>query len=422
MLSFNKLKIGKKGIIAIVCIVIVASGIIIKSKSTTQFNTYSETDLDYVSTDSVGFETVVESFEPDVNYHVDAVGEEYYSSPESFYNSFIDAVSRNDMVFIYDNIATDNNEYLTKEDVEYVLRRSTISHFIGNPINASLSPKFNTQGGVSTIEFNTIEGVYDISKIFKLNLKLSEDNKWQIDPAMLSKDIYYCYVPSGVRFYLNDKEVPDKYKTKTENNLDFYEIPNVAYRDWSTKLVSSSFGEINGEINVVAPEAYSNTNDQNKWVEIPKTLSSDLFTEVTSQVKDIYSKVYSMIDNNSDSTELNQFTCSNRDYTYFEQYYYDAINNYTNTIDSTKLIYNIMILDIYQNPSVESYVFSDDSVVVNVVLSIRWNTGENNIHSNKITSAMKMTKEGDKWLLNEIKSNGWSAVNMSSTSEDVGIW
>lgn len=365
-------------------------------------------------------EEAVESNEvPAAEYHVDAVGSSHTSSPESFYNAFMDALTKNDIKFIHENILAEDKTFLSEEDVEYVLRRSHLSHFVGNTITLNITPTFSTQGGVSTVTINPYENNYDVEKYFYLKLVLSDENEWQIDPSNFSETKYYCYTPKGVRFYLNDREVSTAYKTKTENNLDFYEIENIAYRNWDTKLVSSSFGEINGSIAIEMPKLYA--YNEKKWIEIPKTLSSELFTEITGQVTDIYNKIYNMIDNGSPAEELNQFICTGKDYKYLEQHYYDAINNYTNT-DGSKKLYNIMILEVYQNPSVNSYVFSDDSVVVNVVMDVRWNVSDTNIHNNKVTTAMKVTKEGDKWLLNEIKPNGLSYINGSSSSENVGQW
>lgn len=346
-------------------------------------------------------------------------------TPENIRDVFLNAIRNNDMRKIYELIDLEDKTFLSIDDVEYVLRRSTISHIIGNDspynyVNGSVN------GGKAVYYIDAFND-YDVNNDFAIKLTLNAENEWCVDYEMFAKDEFVCYCPVGVRLFLNEIEVPRKLITKRDDNYEYYTLHGITYRDWNTKIVSSSFGEIDGVIEVFDDsDAYYN-KVEDSYVEIPKEIGLDLFDEVSNSVKDIYGSIYQMMDNNAPAEDLNQFICSEKDYTYFEQWYqiaveskFDYYNNLNGNTDM--LITNIMILEVYQNPNVISYVYNDNTVVVNLVLHIRWNN-KDTIRSNKIVTAAKMVKEDGKWLLSDIKPNAWVDFQSNdSNASNVGNW
>lgn len=348
-----------------------------------------------------------------------------FNTPEEVKDSFMDCIKNNDMRKIYEMVYLEDKRFMSAEDIEYVLRRSNISHLIGNDGQFGCSSG-RVYGGSATFD---IDGYNDTNyqNDFTLKLVLDESNEWRIDSSIFAKSEVVFYCPVGVRLFLNELEVPTEFISKRDANYDYYTLHGVTYREWNTKMVSSSFGELNGKIEVIDDSDKYYNKIEDSYIEIPKEISLELFDEVSGSVKDIYTQVYQMMDNNAPAEDLNQFICSEKDYTYFEQWYQTAILNKLNSYadpdgEPEMLLTNVMILDIYQNPNVISYVYSDNTIVVNLIMHVRWNNRDN-IRSNKFVTAAKMVKENGQWLLSDIKPNAWiDFTTNDSSANNVGNW
>ena len=81
------------------------------------------------------------------------------------------------------------------------------------------------------------------------------------------------------------------------------------------------------------------------------------------------------------------------------------------------------ILEYWQNPAVASYVFSNNTIVLNMVLKIRW-LNEGVAQSEMICAGVKLTKEsGGSWLINDITPGAWTVLQDGlDESQGVDAW
>ena len=332
------------------------------------------------------------------------------SSAYSTVSAYLSYIKAGDYYSARDLINLTDGTFLSSEDLEYVLRRSLLSGIVGNPNGIVLEDTFKESSGTASLDVFT-DNSYSIDKLYTIDLLLNEDNEWSINPIGLVKEVWTCFTPADVRLFLNGIEVDEKYKLKTENSLDYYVIPEIARRDFNTEIISSIFGSIKGSVQI--PEYNRLVLEmEEKPYEINRTIVGELFSQVTLDIKNIYNQVYIHMDNLDAAENITPLLHPSRSYRLFEVYYQSGIDTRKSlTAESTPRYMRTEVLEIMQNPDVISYVFSKDTIVVNIILSLRWeNTTTGMVESEKIITAVKVKKSGATWLLDDIRANGWNTL------------
>lgn len=377
-----------------------------------------------------GTPNLVEATEPEYVYSVNNIDR---TNAESVAKGFVGAIQNKDFETAKSLINLSDDTFLSDKDLEYVIRRTNIGYMIGNPEAEAYSPVLKEVTGQATYNFYTTEELsYDL--MVRIQLELNDDNLWSINKETYVKNEVSLYVPKGVRLFINDFEVPSDYKVKTENNLDIYTLVDIARREFTTSIVSSIFGQINGSLDIpVYDEANpynSQYNDMDKTpIEVNRFVTPELFKELGNRVMDIYNSIYILMDNEAPPEELNQFIYDEKNYKFFEQYYQQSLKTRQGVyMDSTltgHLYTDVELLEFWQNPSVASYVFSNDTIVINTIMKIRWNDNSSNTTCSEMISAgVKLTKApGGEWLLNDITRGAWTTLtNGLDESQGVDAW
>lgn len=348
------------------------------------------------------------------------------TSAQSVADGFINAIQSGDFQTVRSLINITDGTYLTPEDLEYVIRRSLIGYMIGQPGAFMNAPNLYEQSGKAIYSFYTTTG-FDLSTCYSLNMELNEANEWSLCKQNFVKDSVLFYVPAGVRFYINDNEIGSNYKVSTENSVDIYRVPEVARRNFTTTIVSSIFGEISGEVSIPAyNEMDPLTYEEGEPIEVYREITPELFNELGERAKDIYNSVYQMMDSEASAENLNQYITSAKNYKFLEQYYNSGINIRRGiSLDDNNVhqFTDTEILEFWQNPSVVSYVYSNDTIVINTILSLRW-IRAGAVEAAKISAGVKLTKTpGGEWLLNDITPGAWtSLINGMDESNGVNAW
>lgn len=347
------------------------------------------------------------------------------TSAQTVAEGFINAIENSDFVTALSLIDIQDGTYLTPEDLEYVIRRSIIGYMIGQPEAFMNSPYFNESSGEATYNFYTTED-YDIETLYTLDLTLNESNVWCIKKTNFVKESVLFYVPEGVRFYLNDIEIGTKYKQRTENSVDIYCVPEVARRSFTTTIVSSIFGEITGELAIPMYNALDPTTfEEGEPIEVYREITPQLFEELGARTQYMYNEIYLMMDSESPAENLNQFITGSKNYKFVEQYYNNGISarRSVSTDTNAHRYTGTEILEFWQNPNMVSYVYSNDTIVLNMILSMRW-LNEGSIESAKLSAGVKLTKTpGGEWLINDITPGAWiNLINGIDESDGVNAW
>lgn len=345
------------------------------------------------------------------------------NSSKSVADGFMKALVYKDFGTILSLIDLRDGELLTEEDIEYVLRRTIISYIIGQPEALIYRAYHSESAGTASYSFGTTES-YDYDREFTLNMKLNDSNLWVIDKTLFVKSATQMYVPEGVRFYLDGKEIPSSYKIKTQNHLDIYELPELARKEHTTSIVSSVFGEISGSV-IIPSYSYNdeNTYKVGKPIEVYRQITPELLNELGERVKNIYNIVFNMMDTESDVQSLNQFITDGKNYKFLEEDYQAGISSRIGSSQDGHQYTDTEILEFWQNPSYVSYVYSNDTIVVNMVLQIRWYEGSR-ARSEMICSGTKLTKQpGGEWLLNDVTPAAWRTLQSGlDESQGVDAW
>lgn len=371
---------------------------------------------------------LIEASEPEYKYSANSIDR---TSAESVVNGFLGAIQNKDFITAKSLINLNDDTFLSNEDLEYVIRRTKIGYMIGNPGAPINNPKFTEANGTAEYTFYTTETA-DYAYIATIKLELNDQNLWSINKENFVKDEMTLYVPKGVRLFINDAEVPEVYKVKSENNLDIYTVIDIARREFTTTIVSSIFGQIKGTLDVPIydeSDRYNADNQNVGPVEVNRIVTPELFEELGNRVMDIYNSVYVLMDNEASAEELNQFIYDKKNYKFFEQYYQQSLKTrigvYNNDTVVGHLFTNVEMLEFWQNPSVSSYVFSNDTIVLNTIMKIRWtNNSINESESEMISAGVKLTKApGGEWLLNDITKGAWTTLtNGLDESQGVDAW
>lgn len=347
------------------------------------------------------------------------------TSAESVATGFINAIKNSDFETAKSLININDGTYLTAEDLEYVVRRSLIGYMIGQPGAYNTMPYFTEQAGTAAYGFYTDDS-YSVNSYYNLYLELNEGNDWCIKRENFVKDAVVFYVPEGVRFYLNDIEIGNNYKIRTENSVDIYRVPEVARRTFRTTIVSSVFGTITGEVVIpMYDQLKAETYEEGAPIEVNREITSDLLDELGTRAQFIYNQIYEMMDTELSAENLNQFITSEKNYKFLEQYYNTGISvrKSITSESTTHRFTGTEILEFWQNPSVPSYAYSNDTVVINIILSLRWDR-EGIVESSKLSAGVKLTKTpGGEWLLNDITPGAWTNLtNGLDESNGVNAW
>lgn len=341
---------------------------------------------------------------------------------------FIQAIQNNDFSTAVSLLDVKDNTFISPDDLEYIVRRSIIGYMVGDPSATQYNVDYSESAGTGSYSFY-VDTSYNVNSVYSLSLKVDDNNEWSISSIPFVKDNVEMFVPTGVRFYLNDIEVPEKLKVRTENSVDIYCIPCIARRNFKTTIVSSIFDEITGELEIPAydPLAVPNPNDTN-IIEIYRKITPELFDDLGNYVTELYNSIYTMMDSEESAENLNSYIGGDKNYKWLEEYYVAGINarlsqdlgdevNYVHTKTDTE------ILEYWQNPAVDSYVFSNNTIVLNMVLKIRW-LDEGVAQSEMICAGVKLTKEpGGSWLINDITPGAWTVLQDGlDESQGVDAW
>lgn len=376
----------------------------------------NDTDYDYSDQTPVMTEEVTE-----YKYSASSIDR---SSGESVAKGFMEAIKNSDFKTARNLINLEDGYLLTEEDVEYVIRRTLIGYMIGQPDITVYGEQYSELSGTASYGFYT-DPNYNYNYYYGMKLSLNESNAWGLDKIGFVKDETLCYVPEGVRLYLDDEEVPTSYKVKTENNTDVYRLTELARKEHKTRIVSSTFGEIDGVLTVPSYDINNPSADNNAIpIEVDREITPELFKELGVIVQDMYNNIYLMMDIEDSAENLNQYITSSKNYKFLEEKYQAGINarlsvNGENGHSKSQ----VEVLEFWQNPAVSSYVYSNDTIVLNMVLHIRWL--ENGVaRSEKICSGTKLTKEpGGEWLINDITAGAWRTLDSGlDESQGVDAW
>lgn len=348
------------------------------------------------------------------------------TSAESVATGFINAIKNADFTTAKSLININDGTYLNAEDLEYVVRRSLIGHMIGQPNAYTTTPNFTEHAGTASYSFY-IDDSYNLQSYYQIDLELDESNNWCITKENFVKDTVVFYVPEGVRFYLNDIEIGNMYKVRTENSVDIYRVPEVARRTFKTTIVSSVFGSITGELSIPMYDQFKEeTYKEGDPIEVNRIITSELLEELGERTQFMYNQIYEMMDSELSAENLNQYITSEKNYKFLEQYYNNGVNvRKSVSLDDTSHRYtNTEILEFWQNPSVPSYVYSTDTIVINIILSLRWVREGKVVESSKLSAGVKLTKTpGGEWLLNDITPGAWTNLtNGLDESNGVNAW
>ncbi len=348
------------------------------------------------------------------------------TSAQAVADAFISAIQNSDFDTARSLININDGTYLTAEDLEYVIRRSLIGYMIGQPSAYVNSPTMYEQSGKASYSFYTTES-FDLSTYYVINLELNDANQWCLSKQNFVKESVLFYVPEGVRFYLNNIEIGSNYKVRTENSVDIYRVPEVARRSFTTTIVSSIFGEITGELSIpVYNELDPLTYEEGEPIEVYREITPELFEELGTRAQYMYNQIYLMMDEESPAENLNQFITSDKNYKFLEQYYNAGINarrSISLEDDNSHRYTDTEILEFWQNPTVPSYVYSNDTIVINTILSLRW-INDGSVESAKLSAGIKLTKTpGGEWLINDITPGVWTnLINGMDESNGVNAW
>lgn len=341
---------------------------------------------------------------------------------------FIQAIQNNDFSTAVSLLDVKDNTFISPDDLEYIVRRSIIGYMVGDPSATQYNVDYSESAGTGSYSFY-VDTSYNVNSVYSLSLKVDDNNEWSISSIPFVKDNVEMFVPTGVRFYLNDIEVPEKLKVRTENSVDIYCIPCIARRNFKTTIVSSIFDEITGELEIPAydPLAVPNPNDTD-IIEIYRKITPELFDDLGNYITELYNSIYTMMDSEESAENLNSYIGGDKNYKWLEEYYVAGINarlsqdlgdevNYVHTKTDTE------ILEYWQNPAVDSYVFSNNTIVLNMVLKIRW-LDEGVAQSEMICAGVKLTKEpGGSWLINDITPGAWTVLQDGlDESQGVDAW
>lgn len=385
-----------------------------------------------LSTVGCGNKTAEVSAQSDSNIAIEQVSTTTYTytpgsidrnSALSVAEGFIEAIKNNDFATVIDLINLDDGQLLTETDVEYVIRRTIIGYLIGQKDVTIYRPSLYEAAGTASYKFSTTE-TYDYQREFTMKLQINENNQWSIDKSLFVKSETQLYVPEGVRFYIDGEEVPSRYKVKTQNHLDIYQLPELARKEHNTTIVSSVFGEISGSVTV---PSYDINNDKTYKlgdpIEIYRQITPELFNELGLRVKNIYNEIYILMDSEASAENLNQYITTDKNYKFLEEDYQAGISARLRNSEEGHAYTNTEILEFWQNPSYVSYVYSNDTIVINMVLSVRWNEGDK-VRSEMICSGTKLTKQpGGEWMLNDITPGAWRVLQSGlDESQGVNAW
>lgn len=350
---------------------------------------------------------------------LDNIGNNSFDSTDavSVIEAFLSSVKHADFDTAYSLLNIPEDAICSKEDLEFNLRRGSLSYLIGGSDDALLYDYTiaNYDNGSSAC-FYTRE-TSDKRFYYEVTAILQNDNTFKIDYTPYIQKYVMVYVPSGVRLFIGDKEISTTNITKTQNSLDIYKLNYPCRIDYQTTLISSVFGELTGTLSLPRYDftLSENVNYVDEPLEVPRSVSQDLFNELATRSCDIYDNIYKMMESKEDVTALDKYIYYEKSYKFLEQYYDLGLQSRfsTNKVtgDTVQLARDVQILEYWQNPSKVSYVYSDNTIVLNMILHLYWKDISDKACEELISVGIKLSKDpGGEWLLNDITKNAWTVL------------
>lgn len=372
-------------------------------------------DVDTSNDDTSGDVSLQQASTDYSNSFIEFEDVDFYD-PTSVVNAFIHYVWINDMENAFRCVNFEDTNFISLEDFDYCLHQSNLSSIIGSQLVTPPTLETTIKSDVAYATFYPNEDNPDVYE--RLNCVLCSDGTWKVTPVYWVSTEFFCYVPTGVRLLLNNKEVTSNYKVGESNGLDLYRVPDVPCREINTKIISSTFGDIDGKITPVKYKDGIDNSGYKAYKEIPKVISNSLFNEIAGAVGGMYNQVFSGMDKNASATLLNAVVGNGKNYKFLEKAYSDGIKARLN-----QNISSVEVLEITPNDTATSYVYDAKTVVLNMNLKIHWLSNSSPCEEN-IAGAAKVVYENGAWKLDDITSNSWSTLvdKLNTTSENPDSW
>ncbi len=307
----------------------------------------------------------------------------------------------------------EDNLFINDEMFEYIVKRCSFGWMVGNSDYQSLSLKESIKEKTATVELNFTKSSTDSTETtYKFTLKMDESGAWKVaNDYFCCSDVLFA-TPRGVRFYLGDTEVPTTYKTKSDEAFDYYTVPLLPSYEYTTHIVSSVFGDIEGKMSIPADVDSDESSVFKSEYQVPnREITDEFFSSISARIKEIYDGVYNDMASKRPASVLSKYLSVDTDYQLFATDYELGMKlmsaEYNRRIDES--ISSPTVVKIIRNKSAKSYVYTDSKIAMNVGFVVSWKEGESTQMESFYTS-MLLKYEGE-FFVYEANSNSFTTFN-----------
>lgn len=340
------------------------------------------------------------------------LGDTTENSPTMVLEKFFDAMRNEDYSGAKDLVYNlEDNIFINDEMFEYVLKRCTFGWMVGNQIFEPVSYTESISENSATVKVAFKKDSESDATNYLFTFYMDESGEWKVTNDYFCCSDVLIATPKGVRFYLGDTEVPTLYKTKSDEAFDYYTIPLLPSYEYTTHIISSVFGDIQGTMSIPNNTEEESLTFRTEYQVPNREITEEFFNTIAVRLQEIYNGIYTDMDASQSASSLNKYLSMDTDYRLFATDYEQGVKNlqaaYNRKLDNDATIPTLV--KVIRNKSVKSYVYTDSKIAMNVGFIINWQSnGET--QSESFYTSMLLKYEGD-FFLYELNSNSFTTFN-----------
>lgn len=316
-------------------------------------------------------------------------------APDSVAEAFIDSLLTSNYTATLQYIGLGDAEFVTGEDIEWYLSRSSYSDITVMNFEYKLKSEVVSKQTETALVNVTVVNKEDedLSKSIQVSCLLNNDNKWEVDAREFYNTDYHFTTSGGnTTVYINDVPVSDNYLV-SDNAGKYsvykeYSIPYIGRNDVTIRVTSDRFDYSE----TVTPVS----NNSSNFEKITAT-ASDNSAELEA-VKNLFNRAVEIYESGANQSAYQEIIASDADLLLCE--------TIANGIDSMADDYELGSGDKYtditmtqclDNPDAETYYLTDDLVLVNFryELSFYYRLGSSTQNMHRISHIVLKYENGE---------------------------
>lgn len=315
------------------------------------------------------------------------------SKSEQAAYDFISAIQKEDYEKVKEFLNVDTT-YITKEDLEWLLPRTSYSDVVGNEMEIK---DIVSSGGKTQDNISLKSGPASVS----VNVELNNDNEWKVNCNEFYISDWKVKAPKGVTFKLGEVEAPKTLIESTDERWDTYSIPAVPIKEATLTFSSETFGDF--ELKTTP-----STEEYKAILEFDEETANKIYEDVKKMMNDI-NAVYDS--GKTETTDYKEFVSDLAAPDFINTLTDNVITQYTwNNSLNPKNIKVTQVLGRNDDEKTKPcFVYTTNTIAVNLRVEKKWEESHKDGSSTKVHGYFILEKTDD----------GVKLVNMDASNNPI---